>query len=46
MNEHSCIHAAYGTVTHYKSPGGLSIRRVRTDCGGQKNIKLRLIYDP
>ena len=23
---HSCIQAAYGTVTLYKSPGGLSIR--------------------
>jgi len=23
---HSCIHTAYGTVTLYKSPGGLSIR--------------------
>jgi len=23
---HSCIQAAYGTITLYKSPGGLSIR--------------------
>ena len=26
---HSCIQAAYGTVTLYKSPGGLSIRSYR-----------------
>ena len=30
---HRCIQAAYGTVTLYKSPGGLSIRSYRENSG-------------